>query len=186
MSADTFLGFGNTEWAGVSAIASGIYDVLTFLLILFAAMQIFYARREAQINRTLTACDKYDLDPVLDAVCRRLATARDNGELEANPQSHRVDIYSVLNYLEGIAIGVKAKLYCGKTVRAQLESILISYVQEYIETDLVYRAGVLGVGKPITGADYEHMRALVKHWAHVPWYRRILRGRKTKDLTTAS
>ncbi len=181
MSAETFLGFGNTEWSGLSAIASGIYDVLTFLLILFAAMQIYFARREAQINRTITACDKYDLDPVLDEICRRLASARDNGDLETNPHIYRVDIYSVLNYLEAIAIGVKRKLYCGKVVRDQLETILTGYVQEYINSGLVSRAAALDSGRrSATSADYEHMIALVASWAHAPWHRRIFVAGKPK------
>src|SRR5215468_7385489 len=125
---DVFLGLGSTEWTGLSAIAGGVYDVLTFLLILFAAMQIYFSRKEAQITRTLAACEKYDLDPTLDASCRSLAVARDSGKLLADPPAYRVDVYNVLNHLESIAIGVKHRLYSGSIVRAHMETIMKGHI----------------------------------------------------------
>jgi hypothetical protein len=52
---DTFLSLGNTT--GFAAIAEGVYHVLTFLLLLFAAMQLYFSRQEAKIDRTLSACE---------------------------------------------------------------------------------------------------------------------------------
>jgi len=177
---EKFLGFDSLQWAGLSAIASGIYDILTLLLIGFAALQIYFARREAQINRTLTACDKYDLDPLLDEICRRLDIAKNSGDLVANPPKYRLDIYSVLNYLESIAIGVRHGLYCRKTVRAQMEPIIVGYVEEYIDSGLVFKASVTASKPTVSEDTYEHMIALVKRWSRVPWYKRFFGAGKPK------
>jgi hypothetical protein len=181
---ERFLGFTGLEWMGLSAVAGGVYDILTACLIGFAGLQIYFTRRDAQINRALAACEKYDLDPLLDAICRRLAAARDSGELHNNTYLHRVDIYTILNYLESIAIGTRRGLYCRKTVRAQMEPIIVGYVQEYIDSGLVSKAAPPNATRRVvTGEDYEHMVFLVKQWERVPWYRRIFSGRKTKNLT---
>jgi hypothetical protein len=173
---DVFLGLGSTEWTGLSAIAGGVYDVLTAALILFAGLQIYYHRREAQITRTLAACEKYDLDPVLDAICRRLAAARDSGDLQINPRSYRVDIYSVLNYLESLEIGVERGLYCGEVVRDHMDTIFVGYVEEYIKSGLVARATTV-VGDL---SEYDKTIALVAKWKRIPWYRRVLMSAKPK------
>jgi len=172
---DVFLGLGSTEWTGLSAIAGGVYDVLTACLIFFAGLQLYFFRRESQVTRTLAACEKYDLDPVLDAICRRLAVARDNGDLHTNTLAYRVDIYSVLNYIESLAIGVKRGLYCGKVVRDHMEPIIIGYVEEYIKTGLILRAATSSDAAP----EYDKIVALVEKWRRPPWYRRIRNVRPT-------
>jgi hypothetical protein len=43
-------------------------------------------KAEAKINRTLNACEKYDLDPVLDRIINHIETGRDDGTLAKNPK----------------------------------------------------------------------------------------------------
>jgi hypothetical protein len=139
-------------------------------------------------NRTLIACEKYDVDPVLDAICRKLSAAKDSGDLDSNPQTYRVDIYTVLNYLESVAIGARRGLYCRKVVRDHMEPIMVGYVEEYINTGLVSRAAAVGRGgKVVTGADYQHMIALVRKWSHVPWYRKLkwAKSQKSKQIAAS-
>jgi hypothetical protein len=171
---DTFLHLGSTAWTAISALASIVYDFLTLALVIFAVTQIVLARRDARINRTLAACEKYDFDPVLDAICRRLAAARESGDLKNNPQDHRLDLYSILNYMESIAIGVQRGLYSNSVVRAHMEPIFVGCIEEYINSGIVTRAAPAHpVGGAISvGEDYDKMIALVKRWNTPPWYKR--------------
>lgn len=180
---DIFLGLGNTEWTGLSAIAGLVYDVLTFALVFFGVVQIISARREAKINRTLAACDRYDCDPVLDATCRRLAEARESGDLAANPQKYRLDLYSILNYLESIAIGVRRGLYHHEVVKDYMRPIIVGCHEEYILSGLVLRAlpatPVAGAGDP--SDDFDKMIELVAKWSRPPpWYKRWFMAAKPK------
>src|SRR6266436_7799141 len=72
---ETVLGIGSLGWTATGAIANVFYDFLTAGILWFAGSQIVSARKEARINRTLAACDRFDTDPTLDAVTRRLAAA---------------------------------------------------------------------------------------------------------------
>jgi hypothetical protein len=175
---ETFLGLGNVQWTGLSAIAGGVYDILTLALVIFAVVQILSARREAKINRTLAACDRYDCDPMLDAVCRTLAKARESGDLSVNPQAYRIDLYCILNYLESIAIGVRSGLYHGGIVKDYMEPIFVGCIEEYITSGLVVRcAPTVPVAGGVVGDEYNRMRALVARWSRPPFYKRMFRVR---------
>jgi len=159
MADPTFIYLNSTDWTAITAIA-------TVVLTLVAYFQISAAREEARINRTLAACDRYDLDPILDAVTRRLGKARDSGALKRNPRRHRHDIYSILNYLESIAIGVQRGLYSSAVVRDQMEPIYVGYVSEYLATGLVDRAEPKKklAGHP-TEVSFDKIRWLVESWS---------------------
>jgi hypothetical protein len=180
-TSDIFLGISDHTWTGLSAIASIAYDALTLALVVFAAIQIWLARREARTNRTISACDRYDFDPILDQACRRIAAARDSGDLQKNPQKYRLDMYSTLNYLETLAIGVERGLYDAKMVKGFLEPIMATHVDEYLTSGLVARAAeAASVPTGSNSQYYEELRGLLAKWSRSPWYKRILRnGRKT-------
>jgi hypothetical protein len=177
LTGDTFLGIGNTAWTACAAIASWAYDILTLALVVFAATQIWLARREARVNRTLSACDRYDFDPILDAACRNVAAAQDSGDLEANPQKYRVDMYSILNYLETVATGVERGLYDAKIVRSFMEHIMISHFDQCLTSGLVARAAAAsGVSTGSSELYYDALKGLIKGWSKpLPWYRRMFR-----------
>jgi hypothetical protein len=130
----------------------------TGVLAWVAWYQIGAARDEAKLNRTLAACDRYDLDPVLDACSRRLAEVRNSGDLQNNVKAYRLDIFSVLNYLESIAIGIEQGLYDKKLVREYMEPIFVGCIEEYVTS---------GVLKPIgfEPVDFSKSVAICKEWA---------------------
>jgi hypothetical protein len=120
--------------------------------------QIGAARDEAKLNRTLAACDRYDLDPVLDARSRRLAEVRDAGDLQGKVKAYRLDIFSILNYLESIAIGIEQGLYDENLVREYMEPIFVGCVEEYISS------GVLQA-LDYAPTDFAKSAALCKKWS---------------------
>lgn len=129
---ETLMGIGSLGWTATGAIANVVYDILTAGILWFAASQIISARKEAQINRTLEACNRYDTDPILDAVTRRLATANEDGSLKTDPSKYRIDLYTLFNYFESISIGVNRGLYDASIVQDHLETIIKGYVDHYI------------------------------------------------------
>jgi hypothetical protein len=158
--AGTFWGLDSTAWTAIGAIANVVYSCLTAGLLAFAVYQVLSAREDAKINRTLAACDRYDSDPVLDGVARRLAIALDDGSLKENPKKHRVDLYSIFNYFESIAIGVSRGQYDGDIVGDQLGPIIVSYVDDYI------LSGISGWAQRPEGEEeyFNHTMMLYRKW----------------------
>jgi hypothetical protein len=151
-----FLGLDNTAWTAIGATAGCFYCLLTAGLLWFAIYQIRSAKFDAKINRTLNACEKYDIDPVLDRVVTTLADALDNGDLVANPKKYRVDATSLLNYLEAIAIGLYKDLYDREIVTDQLRPIICDHVNDLILSGVT--------GWPNLEEEYDHLMKLYREW----------------------
>lgn len=131
-SQPTFWGLDSTAWTAVGAMANVIYCALTAGLLCFAIYQVLSSKEDAKVNRTLAACDKYDTDPVLDRVTRRLSRSFSDGSLASHPTKYQIDLYSLFNYFESIAIGVSRGHYDTEIVRDQLGSVITGYVDDYI------------------------------------------------------
>ena len=147
---------------GWIAVWTFALTVVTGVLAWVAWYQIGAARQEAAKNRTILACERYDTDPILDRCCQALARAKDSGDLTGNPRAYRVEIFTILNYLESIAIGVEGKFYEAAIVKSYMEPIFRGYIEEYIKSGLAQRADVLDDAKP--GDYYQSVIALCNTW----------------------
>ena len=108
----------------------------TLVLVVVGGWQIISIRIENKRERTLRVCERYNFDPVLDYATRRLRTARNNGDYSKNPLDFRVDVITVLNYLDGIAIGIGQGLYSEPLARDHLDHIVSLHSSEYLgDTD---------------------------------------------------
>jgi hypothetical protein len=168
---ETFWTLSTADWAAVTGIATVALVVATVGLAWVAYVQLAAAREEAKAvheearaTRTLAVCDRYDLDPVLDGVCRRLAKANENGDLKLYPERYRLDFASLFNYLESIAIGIERGLYNGDVVRDMMEPIFQGYVDQYIVS------GLVGWSDPPEGDEeyYHSLRSVCRKWAANP------------------
>jgi hypothetical protein len=123
--------------------------------------QVGTTKAEAKINRTLAACDRYDTDPVLDRVSNRISKGFHDEDLANNPKDYNLDMLTLFNYLESIAIGVSKGLYDKglydkKIVTDQLGPIIIGYVDDLI------LSGVTGWDNP--AEDFDHLMKLYHEW----------------------
>lgn len=137
LEATEFLGLSAEGWTAIWTFG---LTAATVALTVVAGYQISAARDEAKRSRTLAACNLYDTDPVLDASCRRLRDGKDSGDLERNPRNYRLELWTVMNYLEGIAIGVDERLYDKTIVHSYLGTIIVGTVDEYLVSGLAERA----------------------------------------------
>jgi hypothetical protein len=159
MVAQTFWGLNNTDWTAIMAIATALLVAATFFVGGVAWYQISAAREESAKNRTIMACEKYDTDPILDRCCQVLKECKDNGTVETNPQACRLEMFSVLNYLEGIAIGVEDGFYVNEIARAYMHPIFKTYIKEYIDSGLADRAD-----PSLVQDSYDRLVAVSKKW----------------------
>ena len=156
----TFWDLDGTAWTAIGALANVAYCLLTAGLLVFAIYQVLSTRRDAKINRTLAACDRYDIDPIIDGVARRISAAWDDGDLKSNPAKYKTDLYSIFNYFESIAIGVARGQYDADIVRDQLEHIMTAYVDDLILSDIGCWPLPIGGDNP----DFDHVMKLYHKW----------------------
>jgi hypothetical protein len=157
---NTFWGLDSTAWTAIGAISNAAYCILTAGLLAFAVYQVLSTKEDAKITRTLAACERYDIDPVLDQITRRISIAYNNGSLHTNPERYAVDLNSLFNYFESLAIGVARGHYDADIVRDQFETIMNSHIES-----------MNGIGNWSSGPaglkdidDFDKMMALNEKW----------------------
>jgi hypothetical protein len=157
---NTFWGLDSTAWTAIGAISNAAYCILTAGLLAFAVYQVLSTKEDAKITRTLAACERYDIDPVLDQITRRISIAYNNGSLHTNPERYAVDLNSLFNYFESLAIGVARGHYDADIVRDQFETIMDSHIES-----------MNGIGNWSSGPaglkdidDFDKMMALNEKW----------------------
>ena len=109
-------------WAAVQGIA-------LIGAALIAWYQIGALRREQKNWETLKACERYESDQVLTQCLMALREARLDSKLTAEPRRYSLEMSTILNYLEGIAIGVEQGFYDKNIVRDHLEIIMRGHVR---------------------------------------------------------
>jgi hypothetical protein len=93
-----------------TAFWTGALFAATAGLAAIAWFQIAAARKENRLTQTLIACGLYDTSSVIFECCRTLTAAKDNGQLHQNPSKFSLEILTVLNFLDGIAIDVSSRV----------------------------------------------------------------------------
>lgn len=115
-----------------TAIWTGALFVATASLAAIAWIQIAAARRENRLTQTLIACGLYDTSSVIFECCRTLTKAKDSGELQLDPGRFKLEILTVLNFLDGIAIGVSQKMYVKDLVKDHMSAIMARQVADLL------------------------------------------------------
>jgi hypothetical protein len=164
---DTFWGLGPAAWVAIGALGTLVLALATAILVWVGVAQIKAAREEAKRNRTLTACDRYDTDPVLNASLQRLARARraSMDKFQGDGLTYRPDIATLLNYLDSLAVGIMQELYIEEIVRDHNGPIVRAHVEQYL-TDGNPR--IFGLNPD----NYRPLRDLYEKWSRQqPYYR---------------
>jgi len=124
------------SWANLWAFSQAAG---TIALVIIAWVQISALRRERNIQQqfhinweSLRACEKYDSDPVLADALKTLRLARNSGDLRTNVKNYTLEMITVLNFLEGIVIGIEQEFYNEDVVYDHLHPILLDHVGEFL------------------------------------------------------
>jgi hypothetical protein len=114
-----------------------------------------HAERRVRELETLKACEHYNFDPIIEAATKRLWDASDGMKDYSKPGVDQRDVTVLLNYLDGIAIGVGQGLYIEPLVKDHLGFLFDHVVRNIVEGTMKGdRAGI------------EAMMAL-----HAQWFR---------------
>lgn len=153
-----FLGISADAWA---AIGSNTQALVTTILIGIGAWQVFAIKRENLKSRTLSACDRYDTDPIIDASLRELRLLLRDPE-SAEKGLLKLPTTTILNYLDSIAVGVEQGLYIESLARDHLKAIVIKHTDDYLRDESVARK----IG--LNPANFTTLTAMASRWKADP------------------
>lgn len=85
--------------------------------------------------RTIDACERYVYDPVFREAKRAIWEARDKGRLDhiPDPLDVRQDVYILLNYFDGVGVGVKQGVYLSSIVEDHLKVVVSDAVDHFVK-----------------------------------------------------
>jgi hypothetical protein len=115
------------------AIGTAALAAATVALILLGLRQLTAIKWESRQWETLKACDRYTFDPILDVCLRKLRDAKNAAKFEGHEKEFRLEITTVLNCLEGIAVGIYQGVYIEDLARDHLQGVLTEHVIEYLK-----------------------------------------------------
>jgi hypothetical protein len=135
-------------WAAIAAIATGAaVFVAWFQLGALRDQQQEIKRQQKEIKdqqrgwETLRVCNQYDLDPVLATVVGKLRALEVSKSKVVDYSSVRMELRSLLNYFDSIAIGIKQNFYMENIVEAHLGGIISDYRNSCFSDDEAQKLG---------------------------------------------
>ena len=110
--------------------------------VLVAIAQISFLNSTAKKERTLTICNQYDTNPIIHEIALRLRSAHESGEFNKAPHSFRIDVVTLLNYLDSITIGIVQNLYIDAMAFDHTGAIVKRHVEEYLTPECSKAIGI--------------------------------------------
>jgi hypothetical protein len=154
-SVSKFLGLTAEGWTAFGTMGLAVF---TAVLVATAIYQILAIRAENKKSQTLAACVSYESNPNLFQCMTVLWAARENGDIENHTKTYRPQMAILLNYLDGIAIGIDQGLYIEDLAWDHMEAIVAAHVKYYIDSRLIQKAG-------LEPENFRRLVALRDRWA---------------------
>ncbi len=98
------------------------------------------AERRLREQETMRVCQQYDFDPIIDAATQRIWVASLDGTDYSRPEVQRRDLACLLNYFDGVCIGIDQDLYIEEIVKDHLGEMFKHAVEHLIATGKVDKA----------------------------------------------
>lgn len=134
-------------------LIGGLNACITIFLILVGWRQLVQLRRENRKWHTVEYVNRYDNDPILHECLKRLGEARRNQTLIDMNGSLKTEAATVLNYIDGLGVGIEQGLYVEPIARDHLRPIVIHTVKTYLQDERVAKG---------LGVDREHYKAAIR------------------------
>ena len=169
-----FVPFGIPASGVAPANAADFWSMITATATVLVAgvgwSQLRQLNADARVGRTLETAQRYVHDAVLGQGLRKLDEGLSSGRLADHPEEYKAEIINLLNYLDGVAIGVEEGIFDETTARRFLQTILIRHCEEFLNAALLRKIN-------LTLADYRSLSQVYARWLKLP-----VPGRKEEAL----
>jgi hypothetical protein len=142
------------------AVGTAGLALATVVLALIGLRQIAASKLENRQWETLKACDRYTFDPILDGCLRKLRDVKAAGNFVGHEKDFRFEITTILNCLEGIAVGIYQGVYIENLARDHMQSVVIDHVNEYLKDGAPRRID-------FEAGAYPYVAALSDRWTEI-------------------
>lgn len=151
------LGMTSEAWAGwVTAISTVVLAIAAWVQLPLIARQMRSLAEQLRLSRdaernaerrlreweTLKACQQYDFDSVLDGATQRIWEASEQGRNYRSSAINPRDMICVLNYFDGLAVGIEQNLYIEEVVRDHLGTVVNHAVINFIRSGMIRPDGL--------------------------------------------
>jgi hypothetical protein len=141
-----------TAWATVGLLALALVSAI------IAFFSISSARDENRRWNTLNVCAQHEFSSTVSSAARRIEEAFVDRVPDAEESKRlRFDAYVILNYLDGIAIGVKQGPYIEKLAKDHLKSIVHLNVSRLLDTTFAEKV-------PLDKRDWYFLVEMAEKW----------------------
>jgi hypothetical protein len=162
------------DWSEVATVAQGVVALLAAIVATIAAGFVYFQIKgahednERQISaqrdenrkwKTLEICAQYELSEMISVAAGRVQTAFDGEQQLTNEKCTEIyrDAKVVLNYLDGIAIGVGQGLYIEDLAKDHLKQIVKFHVDKLLHVSNCTRLR-------LDQNDYQFVMAMNRKW----------------------
>jgi hypothetical protein len=159
-----------------TAVATVVLAVIAVVSAIIGFLAIWSAREENRRWNNLNVCAQHEFNSTVTGAVRSIETAFVNGVPDiATSKGIRCDAYVLLNYLDGIAIGVKQGLYIEKLAKDHLKTIVHLDVQRLLGTTFAENV-------PLDKGHWSFLVAMADKWSKdepyygEPWLRKFLKA----------
>jgi len=135
--------------------------IATGILARIAYVQIGAARIENRQTQTLLACNNYDLNQVLFECQTKIGDAKRRNCLANEAGRLSLEIKTILNFLDSIAIGIDQKLYVDDLAYSHMHRIVDGQVKELLIPEILQKIDC-------SLMDFSHLVNLNKRWKTEP------------------
>jgi hypothetical protein len=142
------------------AIGTFALTIATVALIVIGWVQISAIKRQNRRWQTLAAVDRYNYDPIMDGCLRKLRDAKNQNQFKDHEKDFRLEITTILNCLDGIALCINQGLYIEELVRDHLQNVVIEHASEYLDD------GIPGKIE-FEARDFPYLQALAARWTRL-------------------
>ncbi len=148
-----------THADGWVAFWTAILSLVTIGLAYMVYWQVGCLREDAKQARTILACERYDLDPLLQKAASKLDKIVRTKKFVREAKKYKSEITLVLNYLEQLAIGCNCNVYHEGLLKTFMREIFRGHIK-----DLVDSGAAAKTSDERDPREFEVMLALSKKW----------------------
>jgi hypothetical protein len=136
-----FLLLDSAAWTGITALFTAFAALCTAALTVVAYRQLTLFRDENTKARTLAAIERYDFDPILNKAIRNVRNVMARNSARKSIEANRHDLISVMNYFEGLGIGVQEGVYDEKLIFFMLENPFHEFTEDLVDSGIAKKLG---------------------------------------------
>jgi hypothetical protein len=148
--------------AAVSAIASVILFVVAFVQLRGLKDQLKQSTDQEKRRNTLAVVERVETDAALREAYKAIWDSSAGGTDYSKTTEQKYHVLTILNFFEGVAVGIAQQIYVESMARDYLNDVLKKSVEVWLLAESA--EGLKLPAKMFASTDFEELRRLYSKW----------------------